>query len=252
MDPAVDLLQWALPRLGYRYEGFRRIRRRVVRRLERRARELALPDLAAYGRHLEGAPGEWVHLDALLNITISKFYRDRALFDHLREGMLADIARRGGRCWSLGCASGEEPYTVAILAPGLAILATDRDPHLLERAGAGLYRASSLRDLPAGDRALAFEPSDGLFRLRDEFRANVEFRLGDLRREMPEGPFDLVFCRYVAFTYFDDALQRAALEGIAARLAPTGLLAIGRHERLPKGPPFFRVAAGLNLFRPAP
>jgi chemotaxis protein methyltransferase CheR len=240
-----------LERLGYRPAGFRRVRKRVLRRIERRFRELGLPDLDAYRSHLEGAPGEWETLDAATNITISKFYRDRALFDYLRREVLPGLARRHGRCWSAGCASGEEPYTVALLAPGLEIVATDRDPVLLERARKGIYRASSLRDLPTDDRARAFEPQDGRFRLRDEIRAGVEFRAIDLRRGMPDGPFDLVFCRYVAFTYFDDALQRSVLEGIAERLAPGGLLAIGRQEHLPPAPPFDRAAEGLNLFRRA-
>ncbi len=243
-----DFLRWALPRLGYRCEGFRRVRRRVLRRIERRLRELGLKDFDAYRRLLEGTPAELATLDGLLNITISKFYRDRALFDHLRREVLPGLRRRHGRCWSAGCASGEEPYTVAILARGLEIVATDRDPVLLERARAGIYRASSLEDLPEADRARAFAAADGAFRLRDGFRANVEFRLMDLRREMPEGPFDLVFCRYVAFTYFDEERQRKVLEGIAERLAPDGLLAIGRHETLPPAPPFDRAAKGLNLF----
>lgn len=243
-----DFLRWALPRLGYRYEGFRRIRRRVVRRLERHCRALGLPGLAAYRRRLEGASGDWEELDVLLNVTISKFYRDRALFDHLRAAVLPELARRGARCWCAGCASGEEPFTLAILAPGLRILATDRDPVLLERARAGVYRASSLKDLPADDRARAFEPLDGLFRLRDGFRT-VEFRVEDLRRTVQEGPFDLIFCRYVAFTYFDDALQRAVLDRILSVLAPGGYLALGRREDLPAGAPFERALRGLSLFR---
>jgi len=234
-------------RLGYRRAGFRRVRRRVERRVERRVRELGLEDLDAYRRFLEGAPGEWERLDALLNITISKFYRDRALFDHLRREVLPGIRR----CWSAGCASGEEPFTVALLAPRIEIVATDRDPVLLDRARRGVYRASSLRDLPPEDRVRAFEETDGLFRLRDEYRTNVEFRLMDIRREMPDGPFDLVLCRYLAFTDFEEGLQRRVLEGIAERLAPGGLLAIGRHERLPPGPPFVRAAEGLNLFHRA-
>jgi chemotaxis protein methyltransferase CheR len=255
MDDAVAFLRWALPRLGYRYEGFRRVRRQVVRRIQRRVRALGLPGLDAYRRHLEGAPGEWEELDPLLTVTISKFYRDRALFDLLRKDILPDLARRHGevRCWSAGCASGEEPFTVAIVARGspLRIVATDRNARLLERAREGLYPASSLVDLPPADRAFAFEPANGLFRLRDELRAPVELRLSDLRRDLPKGPFHLILCRYVAFTYFDEAAQRAALEAILARLAPDGLLALGRHEALPPGAPLLPVAAGVKLFRRA-
>lgn len=244
----MEFLRWALPRLGYRYEGYRRIRRRAIRRIERRCRALGLADLDAYRRRLEGASGDWEELDFLLSVTISKFYRDRALFDHLRAAVLPELERRGGRCWSAGCASGEEPFTLAILAKGLRIVATDRDPALLERARRGLYRDSSVLDLPPEDLARAFERVDGMYRLRDEYRT-VEFRVEDLRRSVPDGPFDLVFCRYVAFTYFAEDLQRAVLDRIRSVLAPGGLLALGRHELLPAGAPFERCAEGLSLFR---
>jgi chemotaxis protein methyltransferase CheR len=58
----------------------------------------------------------------------------------------------------------------------------------------------------------------------------------------------LVFCRYVAFTYFAEDLQRAVLDRIGSVLAPGGLLAIGRNEELPAGAPFERCAEGLSLF----
>jgi chemotaxis protein methyltransferase CheR len=62
----------------------------------------------------------------------------------------------------------------------------------------------------------------------------VVLRRHDLRSGPPDGPFDLVLCRNVAFTYFDEELQRRATEVIAASQCPGGALAVGAHESLPE------------------
>lgn len=256
----VGLLQRALPLLGLRWEGFRRVRRQVCRRVARRLAELGL-DAEGYWRRLEREPAERELLDRLCRVTISRFYRDRAVFDRLAaEGLpgLAGLARRRGerelRCWSAGCASGEEPYTLAILfrlavAPrfpglGLRIVATDADEAVLARARRGCYAASTLRELPAPWREAAFRAEEAALCLRPEFRRAVSFRRMDLRGRMPEGPFHLLLCRNLAFTYFDEALQRAVLSRLQRRLVPGGLLVIGGHERLPAGAVGFAPAAG--------
>src|SRR6185295_20147796 len=121
-DRCVELLQWALPRLGKRWQGFRNVRGQVCKRIARRARELGLADLEAYRAHLEAHDDEWPVLDALCRVTISRFYRDRAVFDRLRLEILPAFAERAAargesvvRAWSAGCASGEEPYTLAMI-----------------------------------------------------------------------------------------------------------------------------------------
>src|SRR4051794_32163897 len=113
-DPdLVAFLQWALPRLGLRWPGFRRVRGRVRKRLNERLRELGLTDVAAYRDHLDTQPREWAILDGLCRIGISRFHRDRGVFDHLRRVLLPELARRAWgrgegvvRCWCAGCASG--------------------------------------------------------------------------------------------------------------------------------------------------
>jgi chemotaxis protein methyltransferase CheR len=256
-------LQEALPRLHLRWEGFRRVRRQVCRRIDRRVRALGLDSLDAYRERLERDPSEWEVLDGLCRITISRFWRDRGVFaalGHVLLPELATLARERGdaelRAWSVGCASGEEPWSLALLwhlelAPRfpeleLRIVATDVDARLLERARAALYRGSSLKELPAGLRARAFEPSDGHERLRPALRTGVELRQEDVRRQAPSdrGPFHLVLCRNVAFTYFDDATQREVLERLADALVPGGALVVGSHERLPSG--------GADRFAPEP
>ena len=83
-----------------------------------------------------------------------------------------------------------------------------------------------------------------------ELRAVPTFQAQDLRAELPEGPFHLVLCRNVAFTYFAPPLQREVLARLMERLVPGGLLVIGAHESLPEGAPLLERAAGpLPLFR---
>jgi chemotaxis protein methyltransferase CheR len=224
----VAFLQWALPRLGRRWAGYRKVRRQVCRRVHRRAAELGIESLAAYRDHLERHPEEWRELDGLTNITISRFYRDRVVFEFLRTSVL----QPGTRVWSAGCASGEEPYTIALLAHDAEILATDVDPAVLGRAQAARYAPSSLRELPAALRDGAFG-EDGV--LAPRIRRRVTLMHHDIRDEPPAGPFDLVLCRNLAFTYFDDAAQRATLRRIASVTAPGGALVVGAHEELPAG-----------------
>lgn len=241
-------LQWALPRLGMRWTGFRRVRRQVCKRVARRLVELGLENLAGYRGLLESDSEEWTRLDGLCRISISHFYRDHGVWRSLEQEIVPRLvvqARgRGGsrlRIWSAGCASGEEPYSLALLfafAEALEdakaqILATDADPHLLERAHRACYPATSLRDLPEPWRA-AFEESNDEHCLRPAYRRAVRFLRQDIRREYPEGHFDLILCRNLAFTYLDPTSQAAIARRLAELLVPGGFLVLGEHESLPK------------------
>ena len=79
----VAFLQWALPQLGLRWAGYRKVRRRACKRIGRRMRELGVADAAAYRARLQADPAEWRALAALCPIPISRFYRDREVFDCL-------------------------------------------------------------------------------------------------------------------------------------------------------------------------
>src|SRR5215210_2258556 len=245
-DPCVEFLQWALPRLGLRWAGFRKVRRQVCRRVARRMAALGLPDHAAYRAHLAAHPEEWAVLRALTPVTISRFGRDRAVFGALADEVLpavAAAARAAGRdevrAWSAGCASGEEAYTLALLSddralrPALEVLATDVHPPVLARARAARYEPSSLRELPPAlrERGFAARP-DGALVVRPEHRRRVTVVAHDLRDPPPAGPFDLVLCRNVAFTYFAAEAQRAVLDRLAGALRPGGALVLGLHETL--------------------
>lgn len=247
----VNFLQWALPRMRMRWPGYRRVRRQVRTRLVRRLRELDLDDLGSYRDYLGVHPEEWTTLDGLCRITISRFYRDQAVFDTLRDDGLPALGRatlaRGEstiHAWSAGCGSGEEPYSLSLAwslgarrqVPGvrLEIVATDASATMLERARRACYPLGSLRELPRGWTAEGFELTDDGYCLRAAFRAPVHLLRQDIREEMPEGPFGMILCRNLVFTYFERSLQAALLARMLERLTPGGLLVLGGDESLPE------------------
>ncbi len=263
----VAFLQWALPRLRLRWPGFRRVRRQVCKRIDRRLQELGLARVSGYQVYLEAHPAEWSVLDGLCMISISRFYRDKAVFQFLEHKVLGELARMvlgGGerelRCGSVGCASGEEPYTLAILwmlgvaprFPGLdlRVLATDVNSHALEGAREGRYAASSLKDLPPDCLAEACVPTAGGFCVKEEYRQAVIFLRQDIREAAPADGFHLVLCRNLAFIYFEEGLQREVLERIREKLVPGGALVIGSRESLPRGVSGFEPwASRLGVYR---
>ena len=247
----VEFLQWALPRLRMRWAGFRKVRRQVCRRVERRIRKLDLPDVDAYRAYLELTPDEWLQLDAFCHVTISRFYRDRGVFEFLERSVLpelaGDAAARAGsiEAWSAGCASGEEPYTLALVweyavgpmfpTVALHVLATDADETIIRRARAASYHDGSLRELPSTWRRRGFVRRGDHFHLRPALRRLVTVVEHDVRDPAPDGPFDLILCRNLAFTYFDAALQREVARNLTEALRKGGVLVVGSHEKLPEG-----------------
>jgi len=248
----IQFLQWCLPRLQLSWPGYRRVRRQVFKRISRRLQVLGLQSFADYQTYLDAYPEEWTVLDTYCWIPISQFYRDKGVFQFLGQEVLPQLARQVSpngecalRCWSLGCASGEEPYSLVILwklrlaaqfpTVRLLVLATDVDAEAITRAQYGCYPPSSLRDLPDAWRSLAFELRAEGYYIKPEFRDPVTFLVQDIRKAAPDERFDLVLCRYVAFTYFDQALQQEILQNIADRMRLGGALVVGTRNKLPQG-----------------
>ncbi len=247
----VAFLQWALPQMSMRWPGFRKVRRQVCKRVARRMRALDLETVEQYRDRLTADRDEWLVLEAACRITISRFYRDRHVFDVLAKSVLPAIAEvaldedRSVQCWCAGCASGEEVYTLAILwdiviRPSFPdvdfdVVGTDADPVMITRAEKACYTSGSLKDMPSEWLDRAFDRFDDKFCVAARYRRRVTILSQDIRDEMPEGPFDLVLCRNLAFTYFETSLQGKILKQIKARLRPSGYLVIGAHETLPEG-----------------
>ncbi len=248
----VRFLQWALPQLHMRWAGFRKVRKQVCKRLAHRLAELGLADIEAYQQHLTRQPDEWRRLDSLCRVVVTRYYRDKLVFTELAEKVLpqlATTARASGRevlrAWNIGSASGEEAYTLAILwhqllAPRftelqLYILGTEIDPHLLERSQQACYPPGTIKNLPEELRSAAFSMDNDHYCLKPEYQAMVEFKQQDIRTTLPDEAFDLILCRNLVFTYFDEPLQQTILDRMLMRLRPDGWLVVGVHETLPAG-----------------
>lgn len=241
-----------MPRLRLRWAGFRKVHKQVCKHISRRVEELGLSGLSVYREYLDLHPGEWRVLDSLCGITISRFYRDRGVFDFICSEILPSLAKDallgGGdevRCWSAGCCSGEEAYTLQIvwklrILPALQkdlplrITATDINRDVLKRAREGSFSDSSLVDLPDDLRRQAFTRSEKLYSIKNVFMEDIEFREQDIRLQLPDGRFHLILCRNIVFTYFEDALQQEIFDKILDKLHHGGSLVIGIHETLPK------------------
>jgi chemotaxis protein methyltransferase CheR len=196
-------------------------------------------------------------------------YRDHHVFDALGDAVLRTLAAQATtrtdttvRCWSAGCASGEEPYALSLIwnqriRPRfphvvLAVVATDVDATLLDQARIACYSRSSLRELPLAWIDAAFVRQNDEYCLRDPWKSCVEFRQQDIRTDQPAGPFDLVLCRNVAFTYFDELAQRRIVSRLAERMTADGFLVVGRHESLPSEAPFVPYSTALGIYRRTP
>ncbi|MEA3414772.1 MAG: CheR family methyltransferase [Thermodesulfobacteriota bacterium] len=170
----VRFMQWALPRLRMRWPGFRKVRRQVCKRINRCISELRLNDVESYRKYLQVHPDEWGYLDSLCRISISRFYRDKGVFDCIGDNALpalAQMAENSGnkkiRCWNAGSASGEEAYSLALVWQfilsldypdmDIQITGTEVDSNLLERAERACYLQSSVKELPEKWLSQAFK-----------------------------------------------------------------------------------------------
>ncbi len=166
------------------------------------------------------------------------FFRHPEQLEALREVLLAAAPRdRPLSVWSAGCATGEEPYSLAMLLrdAGRAgcqdrVLGTDVSARALAVAAAAAYGPWSLRRLDPAARARHFEGEPPEVRVRAEVRAAVELRRQNLYSDAaPPGPFDLVVCRNVLI-YFDPETARAIASRLFDAVAPGGILLLGPVE----------------------
>ena len=186
----------------------------------------------------------------------TSFFRDRAIFRSLQETVLPALAaaRAGAvRVWSAGCGTGQEPYSLAMMAQDgptpldLDLFASDLCSAALEKAQSGLYTHFEVqRGLPIRSLLQHFEPADDAWRISDKLRAQVRWRRLNLVDDFSVGtPFDLILCRNVVDGF--DATSRAkTFERLERALAPDGWLVLGAFEAAPPG---FVAVGGAGLCR---
>lgn len=242
----------------------------VETRLAPLLRREGLADLAALVARLRRLAGSELEREVVEAMTTneSMFFRDERPFEHVRRHALPRLheARPRGRAlrlWSAAASSGQEAYSLAMLAaecrPALAdrpvhILGTDIAREPLARARAGLYtRFEVQRGLPARLLPKYFREEEAGWRLDAGLRAGVEFREWNLLADpAPLGRFDVVFCRNVLI-YFDPPTKTRVLEGIARRMPSDGYLYLGGAETTLGLTELFRPVSGeRGVYAPVP
>jgi chemotaxis protein methyltransferase CheR len=204
----------------------------------------SLEDLAArLGQPHQAALAQQV-VEALLN-NETYFFRDRAMFDHLSRQVLPALAerRQGTRrlsIWSVGCSTGQEAYSLAMLFAEqplrwrdwtIDILGTDVARSVVMAAREGNFSQFQIqRGLGVAQMVSFFEETRTGWRATDALRRMVRFEPHNLLDTAPDpGRFDLILCRNVLL-YFDRATRQRAFERLAAALAPDGRVMLGAGE----------------------
>lgn len=218
----------------------------ITRRIDRRLAFHQLPDYNHYVNYLRENPHE---IDVLFNellIGVTKFFRDEAAFDALKEKLLLVLRKKNDdepiRIWIAGCSTGEEAYSVAILimeyydanaikAPKIQIFATDLDMDAIElgRTGAYLHNIAGYIQTDRLDRY--FVKREEHFVVKKELREMIVFAQHNLIKDAPFTRLDLLCCRNVMI-YLNADLQKKIIPIFHYALNPKGVLFMGPAETL--------------------
>ena len=222
-----------LGRVGTALSGV--LRQNNLETLDELVERLGRPNQAALAQQV---------VEALLN-NETYFFRDRSMFDQLTGTVLPDLARRreGTKrlsIWSVGCSTGQEAYSLAMLFAELParwrgwtidILGTDVARAVIESAREGNFSQFQIqRGLGVAQMVNFFDETRTGWRARESLRAMVRFEAHNLLDPAPEpGRFDLILCRNVLL-YFDRGTRERAFARLASALAPDGLVMLGGGE----------------------
>lgn len=216
----------------------------VLRRLERRLQVTRQPDLVAYRNYLDNHPQETRQLLQDMLISVTSFFRDRAAFEAMERTIATELLGRLPlpaqlRCWVVGCATGEEAYSLAMLLadhlPSVAsavtvqIFASDIDERALTIARAGLYPEGIITDIPPLRLAHFFDKLDKGYRVKKNLREQVLFARHNILADPPFSRLDVITCRNLLM-YLDRDAQAQVLELFHFALKPGGLLFLGSAE----------------------
>jgi len=230
-------------RYGFSLDGYKD--KCVKRRISIRIRATQSPSAEEYSSLLTESAAEQELLLRVLTIHVSHFFRNPTVFQKIAEEIIPELLeRRPGlpvRVKSVGCAGGEEPYSLAILlrerfAGELAsgrfeLQASDVDEKTLELAREALYHPDRLAELSPERLTRWFSQEGARFRLSREVSSLVGFRRADLNDCHPLEECELILCRNVLI-YFDRQRQEAVLNGFADALSEGGVLILGKSETL--------------------
>ncbi|CAG8871550.1 Sensor histidine kinase RcsC [Pseudomonas fluorescens] len=242
-------------RTGHDFKHYKRAT--VLRRLERRLQVTTQADLAAYLNYIETHAEEAKALLGDMLIGVTNFFRDREAFEALERSVFSEIFERKAqnrphreevRIWSAGCSSGEEAYSLAILAmeqqslensgSKIQLFATDVDERAIARGRAGQFSEAILTDVPPTRLRHHFVKEGTHFRINKEIRDIVLFAKHNILADPPFSQIDLIVCRNLMI-YLDREVQREILQMFHFALRTGGYLFLGSSESADVCPDLF-------------
>ena len=238
----------------------------LVRRLNARMRIYSLTTTSQYIERLERDPVELNALIGALTINVTEFFRDAEVYEVLRTKVLPLLTQGSPRklqVWSAGCATGQEPYTLAMMLdeslgvrPGFSwtIHASDISPRQLEAARAAVYPIEAVRHVPPRHLKRYFTMTDdGRVSIAQQLRENIRFHQHDLSAgaPLPVGPVDLILCRNVMI-YFSVDAKETLLESFYRGLCKEGFLVLGASEVILKDKLFKPIDPKNKIYRAVP
>jgi two-component system, chemotaxis family, CheB/CheR fusion protein len=248
-------------RVGHDFSLYKRST--VLRRLDRRVRVNGCGSLDDYLAVLQSSGDEAQALLRDLLISVSGFFRDPDAFDALTAQTPALFSGKGPsdtvRVWVVGCATGEEVYSIAMVLaehaatledpPRLQLFATDIDEKGYAWGRAGLYSAAAVADVPPERLERFFTTEAGSYRIAKSLRELVLFAGHNALQDPPFSRMDLISCRNL-FIYLQPEAQEQLLETFHYALNPAGLLFLGTSESVGESPLFAPAFGGAQrLYR---
>ncbi len=229
----------------------------ILRRIGRRMTVIHSQTMRAYADYLKLYPEEVGELVKAFLINVTQFFRDADAFNYLKREILPVLIERARerdhvlRFWAAGCATGEEPYSLAMLLSDLLgrelptwsikIFATDLDGAAITFARRGLYSENLLKNVPREYQERFFERVDHGYHISKTLRQMVIFGQQNLSYSAPFPRIDLVLCRNVLI-YFTPELQDYVLNQFAFSLSPDGYLFLGKAETVRPMQTFYELA----------
>ncbi len=216
----------------------------IMRRVNHRIANLQLGSMIEYYELIKSKPSELDNLFDTVLIGVTEFFRDANAFDHLRDQLKELIKEKEPgdsiRIWSVGCATGEEPYSIAILLHELLdhksdqfhiqIFASDVDDRAIAFGRKGVYNKDSLANLPVEIIKNYFVKHDDLhYKISKEIKQRVLFTKHDITTDPPFVKLDLIVCRNLLI-YFNNILQKQTFQIFHYSLRTKGLLFLGKSE----------------------
>jgi two-component system CheB/CheR fusion protein len=216
----------------------------LLRRIERRMGLNQIDSVSDYLALLRQDPDEVARLARDMLISVSSFFRDAEAFVELREKVIAPlIAEKNNnnpvRAWVAGCATGEEPYSIAMLLLeelgaarkncSIQVFASDIDPEAVRFAREGLYPESIAADVSEERLKCFFAKTDNSYQVIKQLREAVIFSVQNLITEPPFSRLDLVSCRNVLI-YLEPEIQRRIITLFSFALRPGGYLFLGKSD----------------------